>query len=62
MIPKKLQEVGCTNTNVHTMYRGEIIYIEEGKYYPTICNGYKNAACCNTDSEAKQWVDNIKNA
>lgn len=62
MIPHKLQEVGCTNTNTHTMYRGEIIYIEDGKYYPTICNGYKNAACCNTCSEAKQWIDNIKNA
>ena len=44
MIPHKLQKVGCTNTNTHIMYRGEIIYIEDGKYYPTICNGYKNAA------------------
>lgn len=31
MIPHKLQEVGCTNTNTHIMYRGEIIYIEDGK-------------------------------
>jgi hypothetical protein len=28
MIPHKLQEVGCTNTNTHIMYRGELFILK----------------------------------
>ena len=61
MIPQKLQEVGCTSTNTHTSYRGEFIYIQNGCYYPSVCNGYKDAAKCATLEDAQKWIDEKKN-
>lgn len=61
IIPKKLKEVGCSDTSIYTMYRGEIIYIQDGKYYPTIINGYKDAAMYKSLKCAMMWIDDIKN-
>lgn len=57
MVTDKMKAVGLTNTSTHCMWRGEFIYVQNGKYYPTICNGYKDAACCNTLAEAQEWIN-----
>lgn len=60
MIPQKLQSLGLTNLNSYTMWRNEFIYIQDGKYYPTITMGYTNAAVCPSLESAKQWINNNK--
>ena len=60
MVTEKLKKVGCTSMKVFNLYRGEVIYIQDGKYYPTICNGYKTAAKCNTYDEARKVIDLAK--
>lgn len=57
---EKLKKVGCTSMKVFCLYRGELIYIQDGKYYPTICNGNKAAAKCNTYDEAHKVIDLAK--
>lgn len=61
-IPQRLRDAGCTDISTHTLHRYEMIYVQDQKYYPTICNGYKDAACCTSLQEAQQWIENIKNA
>lgn len=57
MLTDKMKSVGLTNTNTHTMYRGEMIYIQDGLYYPTIMNGYKDATCCISLEDAHKWIE-----
>lgn len=57
---EKLKKVGCTSMKVFNLHRGEVIYIQDGKYYPTICNGNKTAAKCNTYDEARKIIDLTK--
>lgn len=60
MIPDKLRKIGCTSTSTYLKFRCETIYVQDGKYYPTICNGYKYAAKCNTIEEAHKVINLIK--
>lgn len=59
-IPLKLKLVGCKDMSTYIMYRCEPIYIQNGKYYPTIASGYKDAACCSTLQDAQRFIDNCK--
>ena len=56
----KLQALGLTNTSTYQYYRCEIIYIQNGTYYPTIAAGYKDAAKCSSIEEARTWIDEKK--
>lgn len=59
-IPLKLKLAGCKDISTYIMYKCEFIYIYNGKYYPTIICGYKNAACCSTIQDAKRFINNCK--
>lgn len=56
----KLQELGLRNTRTFTYHRNELIYIQDGKYYPTIAAGYKDAAKCDSMDEACAWINERK--
>lgn len=56
MLTEKMKAVGLVDVSTHTMFLGEFIYIQDGKYYLTICNGYKDVAICNTLDEAHKWL------
>lgn len=56
----KLQALGLRNTRAFTYYKFEVIYIQDGKYYPTIAAGYKDAAKCDSLQEANAWINERK--
>jgi hypothetical protein len=60
MVTDKLKTLGLTNTNCFQYYRCEIIYIQRGRYFPTIASGYKDAAVCDTLEQAHKWIDEKK--
>lgn len=57
VIPERLQKLGLVSMSTHSYYRGELIFIQGGKYYPTIACGDKSAAVFNSRQEAEAWID-----
>lgn len=60
MIAKNLKDLGLKSIKNFCNYRCEKIFIENGKYYPTIQNGFDRAAKVDDINAACNWIDDNK--